>query len=446
MIVLKGAMVYDLLIKAGHVVTHERDEITDIGVKDGRIAAIGDLSTAEATEIIDAKGLHVLPGVIDTQVHFREPGNEHKEDLETGSRAAVMGGVVAVFEMPNTKPATTTADAVKDKISRATHRMHCDFAFYAGAARENIDDLPALEQMDGICGVKVFMGSSTGDLLVSEDEYIARILARINRRAAFHSEDEELLIARKSYAKEGQVETHPVWRNADTAISSTKRLLKMARAAGKQIHVLHVTTAEEMQLLAENRDIATVEVTPQHLTLVAPECYERLGSFAQMNPPIRDAKEQVGLWQGVTDGTVDVIGSDHAPHTREEKAKTYPQSPAGMPGVQTLLPLMLDHVAAGKLSLQHLVKLTSFNAKRLFKLQNKGVLEIGGDADITLVDLAAKQTISEDWLQSRCGWSPFTGKTVQGWPVGTMIRGQMVMRDGEIILPGRGEPVKFNLD
>ena len=434
---------FETIITGGQLATHEGVAACDIGINDGRIAALGDLSASDGATHIDARGLTILPGVIDTQVHFREPGLEQKEDLESGSRCAVMGGVTAVFEMPNTKPPTTSIAAIADKVQRASNRMFCDFAFYVGGTHENAQQLPELERQIGVCGVKVFMGSSTGNLLVPDDDGVADILRHISRRAAFHSEDEFRLRERRHLAQMGKVETHPIWRDEQTAIQSTQRLIKLARAAGKNIHVLHVTTAEEMQILAENRDFVSVEVTPQHLTLAAPDCYARLGTHAQMNPPIRTAQHQAALWQALEQGIVDVIGSDHAPHTGEEKANTYPNSPAGMPGVQTLLPLMLNHVAAGKLPLTRLVELTSLNAKKLFGLKDKGVVVEGGHADLTFVDLSAKRRIEENWLQSRCGWSPFTDMDIIGWPKGTMIRGQRVMWEDELITPAQGQPIEF---
>ena len=436
---------YDLVITGANLASHEGCEATSIAIKDGRFAKIGEVNAADAADHIDAKGLTLLPGVIDTQVHFREPGNEHKEDLQSGSLAAVMGGVTAVFEMPNTKPPTTSIEAIADKVARGRNRMHCDFAFYAGGTHENAALLPELERQEGVCGVKVFMGSSTGNLLVADDDGVADILKHITRRAAFHSEDEFRLRERRPLALTSKVETHPVWRDAEVAISSTRRLVKLARAAGKKIHVLHITTEEEMHILAANRDIATVEVTPQHLTLAAPQAYEKLGTHAQMNPPIREARHRAALWKALEQGIVDVIGSDHAPHTKEEKADAYPHSPAGMPGVQTLLPLMLNHMAEGKLSLEKLVSLTSLNAKKLFALQDKGVVVEGGHADLTFVDLKAEKTIEEDWLASRCGWSPFTGDRIKGWPVGTMVRGQRVMWEGQLETPATGQPIAFVL-
>lgn len=435
---------YDLLITNGTLATVEGREATNIAIKDGRFAALGVSADADADSIIDAGGLTVLPGVIDTQVHFREPGNEHKEDLQSGSLAAVMGGVTAVFEMPNTKPPTTTVEAIADKVSRGRDRMHCDFAFYVGGTHENAAHLPVLEQEEGVCGVKVFMGSSTGNLLVADDDGVADILKHITRRAAFHSEDEFRLRERRPLAKTGDVSTHEVWRDEEAAISSTRRLIKLARAANKNIHVLHVTTEEEMHILAANRDIVSVEVTPQHLTLASPDAYDRLGTFAQMNPPIRGVRHRAALWKALEQGIVDVIGSDHAPHTREEKADAYPHSPSGMPGVQTLLPLMLNHMADGKLSLERLVELTSLNAKKLFKLAEKGEVLVGNHADLTFVDLNRSETITEDWVASRVGWSPFTDMQIKGWPVGTMVRGQTVMWDNELVTPASGQPIKFD--
>jgi dihydroorotase len=381
--------------------------------------------------------------VIDTQVHFREPGLEWKEDLETGARAAVLGGVTAVFEMPNTQPTTTDADALADKLERARGRMACDHAFYVGGTHENAHLLGELERLPGCCGVKVFMGASTGTLLVPDDAGVSDILRHTHRRATFHSEDEMRLAERRPLAREGDWTSHEEVRDAASALRSTERLLRIARELGKRIHVLHVTTAEEIELLAQHRDIASVEVTPQHLTLTAPEAYQRLKALAQMNPPIRGAQHQAGLWRGIVQGVADVLGSDHAPHTLEEKARPYPASPSGMPGVQTLVPVMLDHVAKGRLTLERFVDLTSAGAQRIFGIAGKGRMAEGWDGDLTLVDLKARRTLDHADMASRCGWTPFHGMEVQGLPAATIVRGRVVMRDGEIVAPGLGQPVRF---
>ncbi len=437
------AETFDLVLAGGTVVNQDGTGVRDIGIRDGKIAAIGSLANDSAGERIECRGLHVLPGVIDTQVHFREPGFTHKEDLETGSRAAVLGGVTAVFEMPNTEPPTIGASALADKIRRARGRMHCDFAFFVGGTPTNIPDLPELERLPGCAGVKVFMGSSTGKLLVSDDQGVRTILQAIRRRASFHAEDEARLEERKSLRVEGEPRSHPVWRDVAVALRATTRLVSLARETGKRVHVLHVSTAEEMDLLAQHRDVATVEVTPQHLTLAAPDCYEKLGTRAQMNPPIREERHRQALWRALARGIVDVLGSDHAPHTLAEKSKRYPASPSGMTGVQTLVPIMLDHVAAGKLTLERFVDLTSAGPARAFGIAGKGRIAAGYDADLTLVDLQRQETIRKEWIASRCGWTPFDGVKVTGWPVGTFVRGAKVMWQGELVTSGQGAPVRF---
>jgi len=437
------AETYDLILKGGTVVNHDGEGLRDIGIRSGRIAAIGDLAPAAAGETVDCRGLHVLPGVIDSHVHFREPGLTHKEDLESGSRGAVLGGVTAVFEMPNTDPTTTSAEALADKVARAHHRMHCDFAFYVGATRENTRDLAELERLPGCAGIKVFMGSSTGSLLIEDDEGVRAVLKNIRRRAAFHSEDEYRLRERMHLRVEGDPRSHPVWRDATAALTCTQRLMRLARETGKRVHVLHVTTKEEAAFLADYKDVATAEATPAHLTLAAPECYERLGTLAQLNPPVRDATHRAGLWQGIAQGVIDSIGSDHSPHTREEKAHAYPKTHSGMPGVQTLVPLLLDHVNAGRLTLQRFVDLTSAGPARVFGIAAKGRIAAGYDADLTVVDLKRRETITDAWIASRAGWSPYDGVTVTGWPVGTFVRGHKAMWEGTLAAPGRGERVRF---
>ncbi|WP_242183909.1 dihydroorotase [Sphingomonas sp. CARO-RG-8B-R24-01] len=434
---------YDLILKNGTVHLPSGPAQIDVGVIGGRIAALGALGADDAGETIDCTGLDVLPGVIDTQVHFREPGLVHKEDLESGARAAVLGGVTAVFEMPNTKPNTDSADAIADKLARAHHRMWCDHAFYVGATNHNAADLAELERLPGTAGVKIFMGASTGDLLVSEDARLAEVLASGHRRVAIHAEDEARMNARTGERIAGDASSHPVWRDDESALLATRRILGLARAARRRIHVLHVTTPAELALLGQNKDIASCEVTPQHLTLAGEEAYPRLGTLAQMNPPIRSGENRDGLWHWLQQGVVDILGSDHAPHTLEEKSKPYPDSPSGMPGVQTLLPLMLNHVAEGRTTLQRVIDLTSAGPQRVFGLSGKGRIAVGYDADFSVVDLKARWTIEQDWLASRCGWSPFTGMTVTGKPLGTIVRGHRVMWDGTLADTAIGEPIRF---
>ena len=434
---------YDLILKGGIVVNHDGEGPLDLGIRAGRFAAINDLSRGSAGEVIDCKGLHLLPGVIDTQVHFREPGFTHKEDLESGSLSAVMGGVTAVFEMPNTDPLTVSAETLADKVKRGHHRMHCDFAFFVGATADNTTHVAELERLPGCAGIKVFMGSSTGSLLLADDAGLRAVLQRIRRRASIHAEDEPRLNERKNLRVEGDPRSHPVWRDEIAALKATQRLVTIAHETGARVQVLHVSTVQEMEYLAGHKDVASVETTPHHLTLEAPGCYERLGTRAQMNPPVRDAVHRNGVWASLNNGVVDVLGSDHAPHTREEKAKTYPASPSGMTGVQTLVPIMLDHVNAGRLTLLRFVDLTSAGPARLFGIARKGRIAVGYDADLTVVDLKRRQTITDKWVASRAGWTPYDGVAVTGWPVGTIVRGRKVMWDGSLATPAQGERVCF---
>ncbi len=435
----------DVLICGGTALTPNGPERIDVACIAGRIVALGDLQrTWSAESRLDAVGLHVLPGVIDSQVHFREPGLTHKEDLESGTRGAVLGGVTAVFEMPNTHPLTLWAEDLQAKLDAARGRAWCDYTFYMGGSAVNAEQLATLEVLPGCAGVKVFMGSSFGDLLADDEDVLRRILRHGRRRLAVHAEDEARLRARKVLVEaRGDVREHTLWRDVESALVATQRIVRLADETGRRLHVLHVSTAEEMAFLAEHKRRVTVEVTPHHLNLFAPECYERLGSLAQMNPPVREQRHQDALWQAIREGVVDVIGSDHAPHTLEEKARPYPQSPSGMTGVQTLLPTLLDHVHAGRLSLQRLVDLTSAGPARIFGIERKGRIAVGFDADLTLVDLAARRTIRNDWIASRSGWTPYDDVAVTGWPVHTVVRGHIVVRDEALQGQPQGAAIRF---
>ena len=433
---------FDLILKNGTVVTPNGITKTDIAVKDGQIAGLGNFSSAK--EIIDCKNLHVLPGVIDTHVHFREPGMTHKEDLMTGTLSAIAGGVTTIFEMPNTDPLTITAETLQDKLQRAKGRAWCDYAFFIGGSADNVNDLDVLEKMPGCCGVKIYMGSSTGSLLTAEDDVLLSILKNGTRRAALHAEDEERLKSQKHIAETSHdVKDHPNWRDAETALLASKRAVKLAREAERRIHLLHVTSADEMDFLSNHKDIASIEVTPHHLTLSAPECYENLGTLAQINPPIRNKHHQEALWQAVRNGIVDTLGSDHAPHTCDEKGKLYPASPSGIPGVQTTLPIMLNHVNKGRLSLIRLVDLLAHNPQHLYQIAGKGRIAVGYDADFAIIDLHKSHTITNKWIKSKCSWTPYDGMTVTGRVQGTILRGSPVMWEDEILESPRGKRVIF---
>jgi dihydroorotase len=422
-----------------------REEKLDVAIKDGVIVKLGLGLTDSAVRILNLKGLHVLPGVIDSQVHFREPGLTHKEDLDTGTKAAVLGGVTSIFEMPNTSPSTTTTQAFEDKLKRAQGRCHTHYAFFIGASDENADKLSMLENLPHCSGVKIFMGSSTGSLLVDKEAVLEKIMLSGKRRVIVHSEDEARLRERRSIAEDSKdVRNHPVWRDVESAMISTQRLIRLARKTGRKVHVLHVSSAEEMDFLKDQKDIATVEALPQHLTLWAPDCYDRLKNFAQQNPPIREKRHYERIWKAVQEGTVDVIGSDHAPHTKQEKEMPYPQSPSGMPGVQTLVPIMLNHVSQGRLSLAHFTQLVTENPRRIFGVKNKGRIQVGFDADFTIVDMKKTRVIENRWIASRCGWTPYDGYRVTGWVTHTILKGHLVMEADTVLIPHSGQAVDFD--
>ena len=436
-------MHYDLLIRGGTAMLPWGEAITDIGVKDGRIAALG--ATGTADEIIDAAGLHVLPGLIDPHVHLRDPGDPAIESIPTGTRGAVLGGLTAVFDMPNTAPAIVDAERVAWKQGYAEQSSWCDIGLYVGGTKTNIDSLAALEVMDGVCAIKIFAGSSTGDLMVEDDVNLERVMRAGRRRIAYHSEDEYRLQERKPLFHSGMpYASHMEWRDEECAFLGTRRLMALARRTGRQAHILHVSTRQEFGLLRDHRDVATVEVLVNHLTQAAPDVYERLGGFGVMNPPIRGREHLEAAWAAVRDGTVDTIGSDHAPHPRAAKLKPWPEVPAGLTGVQTLVPLMLDHVNAGRLSLARLVDLMCAGPARVYGAVGKGRLAAGYDADFTVVDMKRTRTIEDSWIASPCGWTPFAGMRVTGWPVATIIRGAAVMREDELLGQPRGRLVRFH--
>jgi dihydroorotase len=433
---------YSLIIKNGSCYIDGKLVKTDIALSGNKIKKIGEVDL-NSSKVFDATDKLILPGIIDTQVHFREPGSTDSEDLESGSKAAVLGGVTSLFEMPNTNPPTSNILEFKKKLQLAKDRMHSNYAFYFGATPENIEQLSKLKGLEGCCGVKLFAGSSTGKLLVDKEEDIEKVISNSDRIVSIHSEDEEILKMRKKFIRKGDVHSHPEWRNSECAISSTRRVVKIAERYNKRIHVLHVSTKEEVDFLAMHKKNVTFETTPQHLTLYAPECYDKLGTYAQMNPPIRTKEHYDRLWTAVKNDIVDVLGSDHAPHLKENKKKEYPNSPSGMPGVQTIFPVMLDHVNNGKLSLEKLIKLMSENPCKIFGIKNKGFIKEGFDADLTIVDMNREQIIKDEMIASKCGWTPFNNYKVKGFPIGTIVNGSLVMLEGKIISKALGKPLEF---
>ena len=432
----------DLIIKNGSCYINGNLKVQDIGIKDSKIVEIGEIET-ESKQTFDATGLTVLPGCIDTQVHFREPGSTDSEDLNSGSRAAISGGITSVFEMPNTNPPTSSRSEFSNKLKLAKNRMYCNYAFYFGATPNNHKELSDLQDLEGCCGIKLFVGSSTGNLLVEREEDIEKVFQNSSKIVSVHSEDEEILNKRKKLIKEGDVQSHLVWRNEECAISSTRKIVKIAERLKKKAHILHVTTKEEVDFLSQHKGNVSFEITPQHLTLTAPECYQKLGTYAQMNPPIRDKTHQNRLWYGVRNNFLDIIGSDHAPHLKENKDKNYPNSPSGMPGVQTLVPVMLNHVNNGKLTLEQFVNFVCENPVTIFGIKNKGYIKTGFDADLTVVDMNEKILIKNENIESKCKWSPFNEMEFKGKPVLTIVNGLIKMENGKILGDPSGKPMLF---
>ncbi len=437
----------DLLVTGGQVVTADAVRPADVLVQGGVIVAVGaDLVAPEGCERLDASGLLVFPGLVDPQVHFREPGLDHKEDLASGSLAAVAGGVTSVCEMPNTKPPTTSARALTEKLERAAGRMWCDHAFFLGATPQNADRLGEWESAPGCAGVKVFMGSSTGTLLVEDDATLERVLRSGTRRVAVHAEHEPRLRERYAEVERGVPHSvHPQVRDVEAAVTATRRLLDLVERTRRPVHVLHLSTAEEVTLLRERDlgELVTAEVTPNHLFLEAPDCYERWGALVQMNPPVRDRRHQDALREALAEGVVTCIGSDHAPHTLEEKARPYPTSPSGIPGVQTILPLLLTAVREGWLTLPDVARVASRAPAAVYGIRGKGDVAPGCDGDLALVDPAERGPLPLGWLRSRAGYSPYVGMRLEGWPVATVLRGRVVHRAHATVGAPAGRPLAF---
>ena len=433
---------YSLIIKNGSCYIDGKFQNVDLALSRNKIKKIGKIEL-NSNKVFDATGKTILPGVIDTQVHFREPGANDAENLESGSRAAIAGGVTSVFEMPNTNPPTSTFKEFNKKLTAAKDRMFCNYAFYFGATPDNMKELASVNTLEGCCGVKLFAGSSTGNLLVSQEKDIEKVISNSSKIVSVHSEDENILLSRKKFIKDGDVTSHPVWRNEECALESTKRVVRLAQKHKKKIHILHVSTKEEIDFFSKKRDGVTFEITPQHLTLFAPDCYDKLKTFSQMNPPLRSKDHYDRLWDAVDETLVSTIGSDHAPHTKAEKNRKYPLSPSGMPGVQTLLPVMLDHVNKGKIKLEKLIKLVCENPCDLFGIKHKGYIKENYDADLTIVDMNKEVVIKDDWIESKCGWTPFNNYKVKGFPVATIVNGEIVMENSKIISPAKGKPLNF---
>ena len=432
-----------LIIKNGFLVSSNGIVKKDILINNGTIENIDSEINEPCDNIIDAENLYIMPGAIDPQVHFREPGLTHKEDIESGSRSAVAGGVTTFFEMPNTNPSTISIELLNKKNQIAANTSVANYSFFLGATHDNIEEIKKIKDN---CGLKIFMGSSTGDLLVDSNAALDKIFKHCNKVIAIHSEDEAIL---QKMARSGIGKTftdHPKVRPVEAAVTSTVKAIGLALKYKKRLHILHLSTAEEVEIIRKHKhtNLITSETTPQHLLLSAPSIYEKIGALGQMNPPIRERYHQDELWKGVLDGTIDCIATDHSPHTLEEKKQPYGKAPSGMPGVETSLPLMLNEVSNNKITFEQVVKWMCENPAKIYNVKNKGFLKIGYDADIAIVDMKLEKILSGSKMQAKCGWTAFEGQKIKGSPIITIVNGNIVYKDGKIIDDFKGRPVNFN--
>ena len=432
-----------LLIKNGSIVSSSGISKSDIFILNDKITKISSSLDVDADKIIDANNKYLFPGIIDPQVHFRDPGLTHKEDLKTGSMSAAAGGVTTFFEMPNTNPSTTTLDKLAEKNKIASTKSIVNYSFFLGATLNNLNEIKKLESN---CGLKIFMGSSTGDLLVDDEEVLDKIFNCCNKIIAVHAEDEKILNEADKLVSKDSFANHPDARPVEAALTATIKAVNLALKYNKRLHILHLSTAEEVEFIRKHKSsgLITAETTPQHLLLHAPNIYNDIGSLGQMNPPIREKYHQKELWAGLKDGTIDCIATDHAPHTLEEKSLPYGEAPSGMPGVQTSLTLMLNEVSRDRIHLEDIAKWMSENSAILYNIKNKGFLKVGYDADITIVDMNKEMAILNENMYSKCGWTAFHNKTTKGWPITTIVNGNIIYNNGELILDVFGKEVEFN--
>ncbi len=432
-----------LLIRHAQIILPNGElAIADVLTSDRTIVEVApEISTTTSTTVIDAHGLTLLPGVIDPQVHFREPGLEYKEDLFTASCACAKGGVTSFLEMPNTRPLTVTQQALDDKLQRASQKCLVNYGFFIGATAE---DLPDLLTANPTPGIKIFMGSMHGELLVDQDTALEAIFAKGDRLIAVHAEDQARIYQRrKEFADIHDPAVHSQIQDNQAALLATQLALKLSKKYQRRLHILHMSTAQEADLLRQDKPSwVTAEVTPQHL-LLNTSAYEKIGTRAQMNPPLRSPHDNEVLWQALRDGVIDFIATDHAPHTLEEKAQEYPKSPSGMPGVETSLPLMLTAAMQQRCTIASVANWMSTAVAKAYGILNKGAIAPGYDADLVLVDLNTYHPVRREELLTKCGWSPFEGWNLTGWPVVTIVGGQIVYNKGQLYTEVRGQALKF---
>lgn len=433
----------DLLILNGTLITDKEFCKANIAVTENKIVDIGDCTKFTARQSFNASNLHILPGIIDGHVHFRDPGALHKEDLISGSKSALLGGITTICDMPNTNPPTTSKTALIGKLRTANENLYVDYGFWLGATGNNSKEILSLQNNVGVAGIKLYMSETTGNLIHEGKSGIIQLLQQSPRPVAFHAENQALLDSRKLEYRTNDVASHSVWRNSTVAAASVLEIAKLCKNINGKANILHLSSDKELEVIKKYRNFLYCEVTPQHLTLSSPNCYNRIGTLAQMNPPLRSDKNISALWKGIKDGLIDTIGSDHAPHTIKEKSVSYPDSPSGMPGTQTMLSLMLNGFTNNQIPLTKLVSMMSTKVASILKLEDRGKIEKNKLANLTIVDLKHKYKIVSSKLNYKCGWTPYEGVEVQGKAVVSIIQGKIVMHHDELLgIKGNGKPIR----
>jgi dihydroorotase len=431
-----------IVIRGAKVYCNGRFQDLEVRTDGPFISQVASHVSSDGARVIDASGLHLFPGIIDVQVHFREPGNTHKEDLETATRACARGGVTSFCEMPNTSPPATNQKAMDYKLSLGAKKSRVNYSFFVGATNDNIDDLVGIKR---VCGIKVFLGASTGDLLVDDMKALERIFAETdkNRVIAFHCEDESFLRERKHlFEDRTDMRAYTEWRNVEAAYISTQRVVGLARKHKHRAHILHVSSTRETELFTPRDTLVTAETSPHHLLLNVDD-YARLGTLGKMNPPLKYREDNAGLWKALQDGRIGVIATDHAPHTLEEKRRGTWKAPAGIPAVENSLALILDASSKGKCTLEEVVQWMCENPAKTYAMKRKGFIQPGFDADLTLVDPNAQHVVRNNEQLTKCGWSPWDGQKLKGKAITTIVRGQIVYEDGQVNDNVRGSEIEF---
>lgn len=433
-------MIYDLILKNAKIITPTGEVTGDLAVSKGKIVKIGNI-TNKAKEEKDCTGLFVLPGLIDMHVHFRDPGFPQKEDFHTGSMAAAAGGVTTVIDMPNTNPPTLTVKALEEKRAIAAKKSVVNYGFYMGVSKDNIEEI---KNAKNIAGVKLYMGSTTGNMLV-EDHAVIEKLFGLGKFVIVHAEDEETIRAHAAKYKDSEdPSVHSLIRDPSAALKAAKTILHIAKKCDERVHITHLSTLGEVEELRKFKGPkVSADCTPHHLYLDQSD-YAKLGNFVKMNPPVRTKEDRAALWVGLKEGLIQAVATDHAPHTKAEKEQTYSKAPSGVPTIETYLALLLDSVNHGEITIQELVKFTSENPAKLLGIKNKGRIEIGADADLVIVDMEKEKTVGDGGYFTKCGWSPFEGRRLKGWPVTTIINGKEVFSKGKIDQNHRGAEVTYD--